>query len=40
METSFDLNRRRRSLFTANARAYDDGRPGYPAELYSILTEV
>ena len=37
MDSSFELHRQRRSLFSPSARAYEDGRPGYPPELFELL---
>ena len=39
MDSSFELHRQRRALFSASARAYGDGRPGYPPELFDLLVE-
>jgi hypothetical protein len=35
MENSFDQHRER-ALFTTDAELYDDGRPGYPSEVFEI----
>lgn len=39
MENSFYLQQQRRLRFTAEAEIYDDGRPGYPPNLFAILAE-
>jgi SAM-dependent methyltransferase len=40
VEASFEQHRSRRNLFTNDVDAYDDGRPGYPDEVYRLLREV
>jgi SAM-dependent methyltransferase len=39
VEHSFDLWRDRRVLFGIDVDAYEDGRPGYPDDVYSLLVE-
>ena len=39
MDHAFELYRHGRSLFTSSAQGYDDGRPGYPPELFELLIE-
>lgn len=39
MDPAFELHRHRRSLFTSSAQEYDDGRPGYPPDLFELLIE-
>ncbi len=38
--SSFDLHRERRALFGRDVDSYDDGRPGYPDEVYERLVDV
>jgi len=40
MDPSFDAHRDRRILFTGDVDSYDDGRPGYPDEVYQLLEDV
>jgi SAM-dependent methyltransferase len=40
MESSFELHRQRRGLFSSDVAAYDTGRPGYPDRVYELLQQV
>lgn len=39
VEDPFEWQRRHRNLFGNDVDAYDDGRPGYPAEVYALLAD-
>jgi SAM-dependent methyltransferase len=38
--SSFEVHRERRGLFGSDVDSYDDGRPGYPDEVYLRLVDV
>jgi SAM-dependent methyltransferase len=40
VDASFEQHRARRSLFTEDVVAYDEGRPGYPDAVYDVLHDV
>ena len=40
MESPFEAHRARRDLFGNDAANYEDGRPGYPDEIYGIVQRV
>ena len=40
MPESFELHRQRRGLFASDVDAYEQGRPGYPAEIYQRLQRI
>jgi SAM-dependent methyltransferase len=40
VESSFDMHRQRRGLFSSDVEAYDVGRPPYPERVYELLRQV
>ena len=40
MDASFEQHRARRNLFTDDVASYEDGRPGYPDEVFALLADV